>query len=389
MKKLIRIKQIGRVITGNTPPTDQNEYYGDSYLFIKATDIDEKIKFTLSTEDMYSKLAYKKYKKYLVPEKSICVVTIGSVGKKMTMAHKPLFVNQAINAIIPNDLDEADYFYYAIKANISRLKTLDSGTTSGRENVSKSSFENMQIAIHSDKDERIKIGKILSEIDELIIFNRKQISNYEKLLRLHYKNVFLNPNLIVNKFDTRLGELVVRRNKVLKKWDNLKLIDLSRMTPFSISINDIGDASELNTNVKEVQKYDLLFGSIRPYQGKFGFSTIDGAIAGSVYNFYPKDDYMYSYLLALISSSDFVNFAVNYSNGTKMPVVDFENDLMRYRIRMAVDVNIYKKFDKICRPLVEGIYNLLIQNYDLEKYKDDLINRFFAYDYSLTGMEVI
>lgn len=50
----------------------------------------------------------------------------------MTMAHKPLFVNQAINAIITNDLDESNYFYYAIKANISRLKTLDSGTTSGR-----------------------------------------------------------------------------------------------------------------------------------------------------------------------------------------------------------------------------------------------------------------
>lgn len=53
----------------------------------------------------------------------------------MTMAHKPLFVNQAINAIITNDLDESNYFYYAIKANISRLKTLDSGTTSGRENM--------------------------------------------------------------------------------------------------------------------------------------------------------------------------------------------------------------------------------------------------------------
>ena len=53
----------------------------------------------------------------------------------MTMAQKPLFVNQAINAIITNDLDESNYFYYAIKANISRLKTLDSGTTSGRENM--------------------------------------------------------------------------------------------------------------------------------------------------------------------------------------------------------------------------------------------------------------
>ena len=37
---------------------------------------------------------------------------------KMTMVHKPLFVNQAMNAIIPNNLDESDYFYYTIKSNI-------------------------------------------------------------------------------------------------------------------------------------------------------------------------------------------------------------------------------------------------------------------------------
>ena len=134
-KKLFRIKQFGDIITGNTPPTEQEEYYGDDYLFIKATDIDEKLKYTFSTEDMYSQLAYKKYVKSLIPANSICVVTIGSVGKKMTMSHVPLFVNQAINAIVPFSADEADYIYYAVKANLSRLKTIDSGTTSGRERM--------------------------------------------------------------------------------------------------------------------------------------------------------------------------------------------------------------------------------------------------------------
>ena len=388
-KRLTRIKNLGDVITGNTPPTEQEDFYGDKYLFIKATDIDEKLKYTFQTEDMYSEIAYKKYIKSLVPAKSICVVTIGSVGKKMTMAHVPLFVNQAINAVIPYSIEEADYIYYVVKANLSRLKTIDSGTTSGRENISKSSFSNMQLAIHEDYDERIKIGKLLSELDDLICLNRKQISNFEKLLKLKYEHVFLTNKVDVFDEDHRLGEFVNRRNDSLKEWDGLDLIDLSRMTPFSISVNDLGDASELNTNVKMVKEYDLLFGSIRPYQGKVGFSPINGAIAGSVFNFYPKNDFMYSYLLMLISSNDFINFAINYSNGTKMPVVDYDDDLMRYRLKVAKDVNVYKEFDSFCRPIIKNIFYLLHQNYSLEDYKSKLINRFFAYDFSLRGKEMV
>lgn len=386
-KKLVRIKHFGDIITGNTPPTDQEEYYGNDYLFIKATDIDEKLKYTFETEDMYSQLAFKKYINSLIPTNSICVVTIGSVGKKMTMSHVPLFVNQAINAIIPYSTDQADYIYYAIKANLSRLKTIDSGTTSGRENVSKSSFSNMQIAIHNDINERIKIGKILSQIDNLICLNRDQIHNLEEALRLKYNYIF--NNIEYEEADHRLDEFVIRRNVALKKWDGLGLVDLSRMPSYSISINDIGKAEELNTNVKKVCKFDFVFGSIRPYQGKVAFSPIDGAIAGSVYNFYPKNDEMYSYLLMLISSNDFINFAVNYSNGTKMPVVNYQEDLMRYRIKIAKDKSVYKMFDEYGRPLVKMIYQLLHQNYSLESYRDNLINRFFAYDLSLEDKEVI
>ena len=35
----VRLKDIGQIITGNTPPTSKPEYYGDYMPFIKATDI--------------------------------------------------------------------------------------------------------------------------------------------------------------------------------------------------------------------------------------------------------------------------------------------------------------------------------------------------------------
>ena len=53
-------------------------------------------------------------------------------------AHCDLFINQAMNAIIPNENFDNEYVYYAVKNILPNIKMLDSGTASGRENVSKS-----------------------------------------------------------------------------------------------------------------------------------------------------------------------------------------------------------------------------------------------------------
>lgn len=114
----VRLKDIGQIITGNTPPTSKPEYYGDYMPFIKATDIPIGVKCTLVTEQSYSKLAAEKYKKSLVPKGSTCVVTIGSIGKKMTYAHTDLFVNQAINAIVPKDSYDNEYIFYNVRCSV-------------------------------------------------------------------------------------------------------------------------------------------------------------------------------------------------------------------------------------------------------------------------------
>lgn len=164
----VRIGDLGEVITGNTPPRNKPEYYGSHTPFIKATDIDESSKYTYSPEESYSEVGYKKYRKSLIPKGSTCVVTIGSIGKKMTMAHCDCFINQAMNAIIPSADYDPEYVYYVVKNNVHRLKSLDSGTASGRENVSKSAFSNLEIDVIDDIGTQKRIGSVLSNYDDLI-----------------------------------------------------------------------------------------------------------------------------------------------------------------------------------------------------------------------------
>lgn len=192
MKKIVTIGELGIIITGNTPPRSNPILYGNYTPFIKATDISETEKYTYHPEEYYSEEGYNKYIKSLIPKGSTCVVTIGSICKKMTMAHCDLFINQAMNAIIPNENFDNEYVYYAVKNILPNIKMLDSGTASGRENVSKSAFSKMQILIEDNIITQRRIAEILSRYDSLIENYQKQIKLLEESAQRLYKEWFVD-----------------------------------------------------------------------------------------------------------------------------------------------------------------------------------------------------
>lgn len=192
MKKIVTMGELGIIITGNTPPRSNPKLYGNYIPFIKATDISETEKYTYHPEEYYSEEGYNKYIRSLIPKGSICVVTIGSIGKKMTMAHCDLFINQAMNAIIPNENFDNEYVYYAVKNILPNIRMLDSGTASGRENVSKSAFSKMQILIEDNIITQRRIAEILSRYDSLIENYQKQIKLLEESAQRLYKEWFVD-----------------------------------------------------------------------------------------------------------------------------------------------------------------------------------------------------
>lgn len=192
MRKTITIGDLGAVITGKTPPTTNKNYYGDYALFIKPTDISEQCKFTYKTEEMYSELAAEKYGSSRIPKGAICVPCIGTIGTKMTMAPCDCYTNQSINSIICNDNYDNEYVYYLIKNFLPKLKSYNLGTASGREFVSKSNFEKIELVAEQDKNIQKQIGIILSRYDSLIDNYQKQIKLLEEAAQRLYKEWFVD-----------------------------------------------------------------------------------------------------------------------------------------------------------------------------------------------------
>jgi len=192
MRKEITIGSIGRIVTGKTPPKTNPNYFGDYALWIKPTDISESSKYTKKTEEGFSKLAADEYQSCLIPKGAICVPCIGTIGTKMTIAHCDCYTNQSINSIVCNEHYDHEYVYYLIKHFLPGLKAYNLGTASGREYVSKTSFEAIEIKAEQDIEIQRKQSAVLCAYDNLIDNLQKQITLLEEAVQRLYTEWFVD-----------------------------------------------------------------------------------------------------------------------------------------------------------------------------------------------------
>lgn len=398
----VRLKDIGQIITGNTPPTSKPEYYGDYMPFIKATDIPIGVKCTLVTEQSYSKLAAEKYKKGLVPKGSTCVVTIGSIGKKLTYAHTDLFVNQAINAIVPKDSYDNEYIFYNVRCSVlPQLKKLDSGTTSGRENISKTSFSSIRIPVIKDKNVQRRIGVILSTYDSLIENNTKRIRLLEKMAENLYKEWFV-------RFRFPGHEKVEMENGLPKGWSIIKIKELSNIkSGFAFKsewftdagcrvakIKDIGgvlmDTSDLSyvseDNCKKAEKFILREGdlTIALTGATIGKISIVPKHRGLIYTnqrlgkFFNGDNPIENlpFLYCLFAQDIMVQDIMNLSNSSSaQPNISPEQI---GNIKFKGNMDLIKRYNEVAKGFFQEILSLHEMNQNLARQRDLLLPRLMS-----------
>lgn len=164
------VKELGLVITGKTPSTEKNEYYGDEFLFITPTDIH--YKYTTKTERNLSKSGLNKSK--LIPKNSVLITCIASIGKN-TINKSDCAINQQINAIVPNNNFYYEYIYYYMTFNSPYL--LKFAGKSATSIINKTTFEEIDVTI-PPLDEQKAIADILCKADEEIELLNKQLDLY-------------------------------------------------------------------------------------------------------------------------------------------------------------------------------------------------------------------
>ena len=268
MRKTINIGDLGTIITGKTPPTTNKNYYGDYAVFIKPTDISEQSKYTYETEEMYSRLAAEKYESSLIPKGAICVPCIGTIGTKMTMAPCDCYTNQSINSIVCNDRYDNEYVYYLIKNFLPGLKSYNLGTASGREYVSKSNFEKIELVAEQDKTIQKKIGEFLSRYDSLIENYQKQIKLLEEAAQRLYKEWFIDLH-----FPGHENTNII--DGVPEGWEMKKVGEIA-------IISAGGDKPDVVTEEQTTECQVPIYSNGTTKEGLYGYTNKSSNTAGSI-----------------------------------------------------------------------------------------------------------
>ncbi len=152
----------------------------------------------------------------------------------------------------------------------------------------------------------------------------------------------------------KISQNIVSRIKSQSEWANLDLLDLSRMPQKNLYPTKFGKGEELTTSVVEFSEGDTLFGAVRPYFHKVCQATRSGVTNTSVLVIRSSNNAP-NFISHLASSNECVSHAVRFSEGTKMPTINWKN-LSRHAFPCPpVELQIY--FSDLVEPFFQKASN--------------------------------
>lgn len=386
------IGQLGRVVTGKTPPSSKPELFGDEYPFITPSDM-EFDRVRIATERFLSSTGCDSQPSLLLPKSAVCFCCIGATIGKICMAACPSFSNQQINSVIVDSTRHHPYFVYSL---LRTLRSEIAGVAGGAATpiVNKTSFSSLEVTVPELATQH-KISFILSAYDDLIENNTRRIAILEEMAQSIYREWFVNFRFPgheeVKLVDSPIG-------KIPEGWEPSRLGDLAREnrrgvdpsqidpeTPYfglehlprrSITLGDWGKATDVQSTKLAFKIGEILFGKIRPYFHKVGVAPVDGVCSSDAIVISPKTTLDFAPVLCCVSSDDFVRHATQTSQGTKMPRANWDV-LVKYPCPKP-GLNLLINFNKLVKDTVDELRLLMLKNRNLRLTRDLLLPKLIS-----------
>jgi type I restriction enzyme, S subunit len=176
----VSIGQLGRVITGKTPSTQNQEFWGEAIDFITPTDFKNYGKYSGIADRGLSLEGKEIMKNILIPANSILVTCIGSDMGKVAISRRECITNQQINSlIIHSESIYLEYVYQYLKNLYPLLRSIALGGTT-MPIINKTDFSSIEIPL--PPNEKLEDFNLMtSSFSTKIQYNSTQIRTLEKL----------------------------------------------------------------------------------------------------------------------------------------------------------------------------------------------------------------
>jgi len=188
------LAQLGRIVTGKTPPSNCPEYFGGDIPFVTPTDFNGR-RFIDSTGRYLTEAGMALVGNSRIPAGAVMVSCIGSDMGKAAVAYFDCVTNQQINSIIVEPDNDPLFVYYNLSARKEEFRSVAGG--SAQPILKKSAFGRLKIVLPPLSEQRA-IAHILGTLDDKIELNRKMNQTLEAIARAIFKSWFVDFDPVID-----------------------------------------------------------------------------------------------------------------------------------------------------------------------------------------------
>lgn len=184
----ITIGDLGKIVTGKTPSTKNENFWNGDIPFVTPSDL-QKSKHVFFTERTVSQEGLTAVRGQVLSSGAICVSCIGNLGYT-AMTTQTSVSNQQINSIIPGADFDKNFVYYLMKSLWDEFKNLE-GQSTTLSILNKTLFSKMEVIV-PDLSTQQKIAEVLSSLDDKIELNTQINHNLEEQAKAIFKSWFVD-----------------------------------------------------------------------------------------------------------------------------------------------------------------------------------------------------
>lgn len=181
-----KLSELGNIVTGSTPSTNDKLNYDGEFLFVSPADIQGN-RYVTETRTTLSEKGFSKGR--VLKEGSILFVSIGSTIGKVAQIKEKATTNQQINAIETNDNYDDDFIYSLMEKASLKIKKL--AATQAVPIINKTSFGESEVRAPINKNEQAKIGQYFETLDNLITLHQRELDLLKDLKKSMLQQMFI------------------------------------------------------------------------------------------------------------------------------------------------------------------------------------------------------
>ena len=225
--KQIKIGEIGDVIGGGTPSTNNDLYYGEDIPWITPRDLSGYQSMYISKGARgITKLGLMNSSARILPKGTVLFSSRAPIGY-VAIAENEVTTNQGFKSIVCDEkIANNKFIYYSLLFNKEKIESVASGSTF--KEISGNVLKNLEILLPDIKAQE-EIAEILSSLDDKIELNRKINANLEKMASALFKKWFVDfefPDKDGKPYKTSGGQMVISElGEIPNSWSILSLKD--------------------------------------------------------------------------------------------------------------------------------------------------------------------